>query len=387
MMVIIHLTSSRFFGGPERQMLELARTLHPPYQTIFLSFYEGGRCNLFLHEVLRSGFRGSPLANDTPFFRAAVRELASKLVRLGARVVCCHGYKANLLGMLAARRAGVPVLSVSRGWTGEDWKVRIYEGLDRLVLRLVDAVVCVSRGQARKVLDAGIRPERVVVIPNAVRVGRFADPRPETRRQLESLLSNKPRWLIGAAGRLSPEKGFDVLIEAARRVVQEEPAAGFMVFGEGVLRDALQAQIERCGLKGSFVLAGFRNDLDVVTPCFDVLAMTSHSEGLPNVLLESQAAAVPAVCTAVGGIPEIVTDGANGFLVADGDASAVADRLLRLLRSEEARRRMGRHGRDVVTGQFSFAAQAEQYQALFEHLVTRRRAAPCRNRRRPRSGA
>jgi glycosyltransferase involved in cell wall biosynthesis len=364
-MVIIHLTSSRFFGGPERQMLELARSLRPPYQTIFLSFYEGGRCNWFLHETRRSGFAGSPLVHDTPFLRAAVRELEKKIRRLGARVLCCHGYKADLLGTIAARRAGIPVVSVSRGWTGEDWKVRLYEGVDRFVLRWLDAVVCVSQGQARKVLDAGIRPERVVVIPNAIRVGRFEQPSAVSRQELYSLFPRKPRWIVGAAGRLSTEKGFDVLIESARLVARDEPGVGFLVFGEGVLREELQQQIDRCGLTGTFVLAGFRKDLDSLTPCLDVLVMTSHSEGLPNVLLEAQAAAVPAVCTAVGGIPEVLTDGLNGFLVADGDASAAAERILQLLRSEELRLEMGRRGREIVSANFSFEAQSRQYQSLF----------------------
>jgi glycosyltransferase involved in cell wall biosynthesis len=375
-MVIVHLTSSRFFGGPERQMLELASSLPPPYQTIFLSFYEGGRCNLFLHEAHRRGFAGAPLRNDTPFLRAAVRELVRTLRRLGVRVLCCHGYKADLLGALAARRAGVPALAVSRGWTGEDWKVRLYEAVDRLALRWADAVVCVSQGQARKILDAGIRPEKVSVIPNAIRLGRFAVPPPDSRRRLEELFPKRPRWIVGAAGRLSPEKGFDVLVEAARRVVLEEPAAGFVVFGEGALRDELSRHVARCGLTESFVLSGFRKDLDALTPSLDVLAITSHSEGLPNVLLEAQAAAVPAVCTAVGGIPEVVSDGRNGYLIPDGDAAAAGEKILALLRSEERRKEMGRHGREVVSAHFSFEAQAKQYQELFQRLVTSHRRAP-----------
>jgi glycosyltransferase involved in cell wall biosynthesis len=368
-MVILHLTSSRFFGGPERQMLELARTLPPPYQTVFLSFYEGGLCSRFLQEIWRDGFAGSPLVNDTPFFLAAIREMARNLRRLDVRVLCCHGYKADLLGMLAACRVGVPVVAVSRGWTGEDWKVRIYEGIDRFVLRRTDAVVCVSHGQACKVRDAGVRQEKIHVIPNAIRVGRFGGPQKDARRQLEALFPRQPRWVIGAAGRLSPEKGFDVLIEAARRVIKEEHDAGFVVFGEGVLRSELQRQIDQSGLRQSFVLAGFRKDLDALTPSFDVLAMTSHSEGLPNVLLEAQAAAVPAVCTAVGGIPEVLRDGDNGFLVPDGDAARVSERILTLIRSEECRREMGHRARELVSGQFSFEAQSQRYQELFRSLV------------------
>src|SRR5437588_3553437 len=100
-MNVVHLTASTFFGGPERQMLGLALQLPTPYHTVFISFAEGGRCRAFLEEVRRHGFEAVALVNDTPHFRAAVRELAERLRGVRADVLCCHGYKADLLGRLA----------------------------------------------------------------------------------------------------------------------------------------------------------------------------------------------------------------------------------------------------------------------------------------------
>src|SRR5262249_18027517 len=153
---IIHLTSSTFFGGPERQMLGLAQALGEGDRTAFFSFREGGRCRDFLGRARREGDEADELAHDTPHFRAAVRELTARLRRASADVLCCHGYKADLLGRPAARRAGVPVVAVARGWTAEDLKVRLYEALDRFALRWMDRVVCVSEGQAVKVRHAGV---------------------------------------------------------------------------------------------------------------------------------------------------------------------------------------------------------------------------------------
>src|SRR5262245_30624995 len=116
MRTIVHLTASAFFGGPERQMCGLAQSLPGGYRTVFILFSEGGRCEAFLGEARRLGVETLVLANDTPHLHAAVRELEGSLESIEADVLCCHGYKADLVGRPAARRLGIPVVAVSRGW-------------------------------------------------------------------------------------------------------------------------------------------------------------------------------------------------------------------------------------------------------------------------------
>src|SRR5579871_6217590 len=175
-MNIVHLTASLFHGGPERQMLGLAHELAETDQTVFLSFAEGGRCRQFLSTARHHGFEAIGLTNDTPRLWSAVREITSHLKDIQADVLCCHGYKANLLGRFAARRAKVPVVAIARGWTGESCKVRLYEGIDRFHLRWMDHVVCVSEAQAERVRRAGVRANRISVIHNAIDPGRFQEP-------------------------------------------------------------------------------------------------------------------------------------------------------------------------------------------------------------------
>jgi glycosyltransferase involved in cell wall biosynthesis len=370
-MNVVHLTASTLFGGPERQMLGLAGALAPECRSIFLSFSEGGRCGAFVAEARRQGFEAAALEHDTPHLRAATRELAAALRRVGADVLLCNGYKASLLGRIAARREGVPVIAVSRGWTAESWKVRFYEIADRINLRWMDRVVCVSEGQAAKVRRAGVSGERVVVIRNAIRAERFDDPDPAYRERLLRLFPKPPSRVIGAAGRLSPEKGFDVLIEAARRVLREDTAAGVVLFGDGALRGALERQIESAGLTGRFVQAGFRADLDRFIPWLDVMVLPSHTEGLPNVVLEACAAGVPVVATAVGGTPEVIEDGENGYLAPPGDANVLAGCVLAVLDAEDGGRAMGECGRRRVREEFTFEAQAAQYRQLFVEVTGR----------------
>ncbi len=366
-MVVVQLTSSRFFGGPERQMLGLAHGL--ACRSVFLSFAEGGHCQAFLEEARLEGFAAQALEHDTPHLRAAAEELTGHLHDLGAEILCCNGYKANLIGRIAARRARIPVVAVSRGWTRETWKVRLYETVDRLHLRCMDRVVCVSEGQAAKVRRCGVAAHRIVVIRNAIQSERFDDPEPDSRKRLLDYFIDPPGRIIGAVGRLSPEKGFAILVDAAKELARENPVLGFILFGDGVQRQDLSRRIAAAGLSRRFVLAGFRNDLDSLLPGLDALALSSFSEGLPNVVLEAFAAGVPVVATAVGGTSEVVDDGVNGYLVPPGEPEPMARRLRDLLASEERRRTMGRRGRRKVRADFTFAAQARAYARVFAELT------------------
>src|SRR5258708_7564361 len=126
-MMIVHLMASPFFGGPERQILGLARHLPPTYESVFLTFAEGGQCQAFLDQARSRGFEALALNHNYPYMRRAAREIADHLRRLHADVLCCSGYKPDIIGWLAARQAGIPVVSVSHGWTGATLKVHLNE--------------------------------------------------------------------------------------------------------------------------------------------------------------------------------------------------------------------------------------------------------------------
>ena len=210
---------------------------------------------------------------------------------------------------------------------------------------------------------------KVLAICDAVRAERFDAPDPSYRGRLESLFAEKPEVIVGAAGRLSPEKGYRFLVEAAAEVLKTHPQTGFVLYGDGPLRGDLTQQIETLGLHEKFLLPGFCHEIDRYYPQFDVFVLPSFTEGLPNVVLEAFAAGVPVVATAVGGTPEAVEDGVNGYLVPSGQAAPLADRIARLVADPEQRRAMGASGRQRVKEQFSFQHQAAAYKQLLESLL------------------
>lgn len=376
MMKVMHLTASRFFGGPERQMLGLADALSDHVETVFASFSEDGLNRGFLNKVEQAGFKAIDLVSDTPHVTAAMREVRALLRKLKIDVLICHGYKGGLIGCYAARKYNVPVIAVSRGWTGENWKVRFYEQIDRRMLRKMKKVVCVSDAQARMVKAAGIPQARIEVIRNAVLTDRFENPARVFRSKLLEMFPPSVRgeikFVIGAAGRLSPEKGFAVLIQACKYLASEvnDIDFGLVLFGDGVLRDELQRQIEAAGLSARVVLGGFTSELDNYMPHFDLFVQSSHTEGLPNVLLEAAAAGIPVVATDVGGTREVVVDGSTGLIVPPNEPQALAIRINELWGNGTLRAAMQAQAAKHIVQNYTFAAQATAYRRVFASVLS-----------------
>jgi glycosyltransferase involved in cell wall biosynthesis len=365
---VVHLTDSPFFGGPERQMLGLAVALPAHVHTTVLCFRDGGTSISFIERLRAAGVPARMLDHANPRFLAMLADITRELRAEQADVLVCHGYKADILGWVAARRLGVRVMSVSRGWTAHTWKVRINETLDRRMLHLMDRVVCVSEGQAEKVRAAGVPVDRVRVIHNSIDTSRF-DAIGNGRAELDRLFSLPPGLIVIAVGRLSPEKAFEHLIEAARVISSSLPDVGFVLVGDGPERERLTRLVRDAGLEARFVMTGFRSDVDRLISGADVLAQSSRTEGLPNVVLEGCAAGVAVVATDVGGTREVIRDGFNGLLVPPGEPDALAARLLDLLRAPERRALLGVRGREIVREQFSFARQSALYEALFDEII------------------
>jgi glycosyltransferase involved in cell wall biosynthesis len=373
---VVHLTASPFFGGPERVILDVIRTqaeLKFNIENRVISFRENGGCEPLIRELNQAGFNGIVLEHDMPHLVAAYKDLVRFFHCEKTNLVCAHGHKSRLLGWLAARRVGIPIVGVSHGWTWQDWKTSLYEHLDQWVHRRMDKVVCVSQGQAGKVARTGTPENRITVIRNAINPSRFHEtPDSGYRQQLRNFFETPPKWIIGAAGRLSPEKGYDILAEAVRLVVAEAPelSFGIVLFGEGFLRESLQTQIDHAKLTNRFKMVGFTSELDKFLPYFDLFVQSSRTEGFPCVNLEAMAAGVAVLATAVGGVPEQIISGETGLLVPPDDPTALANGLRQLIENEPLRRLFAEQGKHKTLTEFTCQKQAEQYWELFQCLCS-----------------
>ncbi|MGH2456417.1 MAG: glycosyltransferase, partial [Candidatus Limnocylindria bacterium] len=307
---------------------------------------------------------------DEPDDEAAVRELAAYLRRHEIDLVHAHMFRAEVLGVRAALAAGTPVIVA----TVHSSRVRSAGDVAALAALTpsMDRLIVPSAAIAAKVAAEGRGGASFAVIPNGVDLSRFDVPPPACglRRQL-----GVPRdgVLVGVVARLEPEKGHRHLLEAWPLVVAEAPHTWLAIVGEGseeaALRAAALALPARARERVSFT--GRRDDVAAITAELDIAVLPSLREAQGISVLEAMARRRAVVASAVGGIPEVVTDGASGLLVPPGEPAALAAALVRLACSPDLRRRMGEAGHATVVERFSIDAQVRRIQALYDEELDR----------------
>ncbi len=368
---IAHLIATNFYGGPEKQILSHARHLNSSrFRFVLISFVENGQPNEIIEKASQLGIDLVELHVGHAFDPRAIVRLKNLLQDKKIDLLCSHGYKANVLGRLATWIKGIPQIAISRGWTGENRKIKIYEALDKFFLRLNNHVVAVSHGQKEKILKLGINPKSVSVIHNAIDLALCDSGTDGVTKARADLGIPDDALFVASAGRLSPEKNYAAMIEVASQVCSQRDNVFFAVFGEGFLRTDLEIKIKKLGLERRFYLPGFSKNMQQVYREIDVFMLPSFTEGLPNVALEAFAAKKPIVATAVGGTPEVVQHGVSGFLTSPEDIEGMTGYLLELISDADQRKKMGEAGSRHVAEHFSYTEQTNKYGNLYNKILS-----------------
>jgi len=289
--------------------------------------------------------------------------------RIDAVVTVGTGGDRMFWGRLAGRLAGTPVILSALHSTGLPDRVEL---LNRLLAPLTDGFIAVARAHAKYLAEhEGCPPDRVYVVPNGVDVEKFRPRRPSAalRRRL-GIGEGTPVAAIVAA--LRPEKNHELFLNAAALVRRRMPEANFLVVGDGPRRRQLEAFAARLGLDGAVRFLGTRRDVAELLSLVDVLVLSSHMEANPVSILEAMAGEKPVVATRVGSVPETVLDGGSGYLVAAGDADAMAARIGELLSDRQQAAAMGRRGRRHVVEHWSCRQMVEGYQDLIAAIYQRK---------------
>ncbi len=308
-----------------------------------------------------------------------------KLYRLMRRekphIVHTHTATAGLLGRLAARLAGAPVIlhtfhgHVLRGYFGP-LRSKALVWMERFLARLSDRIVTVSEGQRRELARYGIAPlEKIAVVHLGFELEDLLaceSYRGELRREL-GLADDGYRYkLIGIVARLVPIKNHLLFLQVAKLVAEAVPQARFLVVGDGELRGELKAYARDLGLDERVLFTGWRRDLARLYADLDVVALTSINEGTPVSLIEAMAAGVPVAATAVGGVPDVVVDGETGYLVKAGDVEGMAEAVIDLLRNPEKAREMGQEGREAAYPKFAVQTLIANVEGLYAELLRKK---------------
>jgi glycosyltransferase involved in cell wall biosynthesis len=365
---VLHLRNSDLLGGPERLLLDQAKRASPGLETTLASFARPGEPHPFLEAAEAEGLRTRRIPQRGSYDPRVFARTRALLASLRPDVVVGHDYKANLALRRAARGLAIPRAAVVHGYTAENLKVRVFEALDRRTLRSADAVVAVSEASRDALVASGVPAGRIRVVENAVDAARV---RAEAAGGREAV---RAEWGVGARdlvvlalGRLSPEKGHRVLLDAF--LALPPGSARLVLVGDGAERGALEARAPK---DGRVRFAGWRTDAARCLGAADVFALPSLREGLPLAMLEAMAAGLPVVASRVGGVPGALAEGACGLLVPPGDAGALAEALARLLGDPALCRRLGEAGAARVRERHGAEGQAAALEAVYRSISRRR---------------
>jgi glycosyltransferase involved in cell wall biosynthesis len=359
---VAHLDTGRTWRGGQGQALLLMRELRARGVSQLLLAPSGPLAD----RALADGFereRWSP-ANELDVL--AISRARALLRRFAPDVVHCHSAHAHATGVPAARWAGVPAVVVSRR---VDFRVRTSPFSRMKYSMPVDRYLCISEGVRAAMLASGVPAARLSLVPSGVDLSevREAASRPApSLRTLAGLPSDCE--IIGTVASLAPHKNHALLLDAAREVVTARPRAHFVWLGEGECRAALERQRAALGLEARVHMLGFRDDALALMTQFDVFALSSYLEGLCTSLLDAQALGVPIVATAVGGIPEVVSDGKTGSLVRALEPSALARALIAALADPARRAAWAEAARGSVEA-FGIAHTAERTLAVYREVL------------------
>lgn len=365
-MKVLHLSAPTSLAGAERVILNYLENRDRGAFSVHIA-------SLLNHCRLDNSFTDVLAEMDLVCFKIPIgntgllwqiREVARIIRENGIDILHTHGYRADITGFIASRMAGIPVVATVHGWTPISLKLSCYEKLDRFFLKRFNTIHCVSRqlyDEFKRIVSDG---QRLAYLPNAVPSLKM----PIKQRVVARKHLNFPEEGIAilSVGRLSPEKGLDLLLEAFAVLCRNDDNICLVIVGDGPLKEALTSQVRQLGIESRVIFTGFLRNVDDWYAAADLFVLSSHTEGLPMVLLEAMATGLPVVTTAVGGIPDIICNGENGMLVPAGDVGAIVSAIGMSIKDTALRGRLSANARKTVETSFSVDKWVHDLEGIYQ---------------------
>jgi glycosyltransferase involved in cell wall biosynthesis len=374
---VLLLSTSLGLGGADRQILHLAQVLRANgYEVRLVSMTpieEMGQQALAAGLPIMSLNMRRGRADWQSFDR-----LVTLLRTWRPHLLTTFMYHANLMGRVAGKWAGVPLIVTSirserNGGAVRDWLIRLTNWMDH-------SCTTNSKQVADSLSRRGLLADRKArVIPNGVDIAGLSTSAGERQRVRDELGLVPGEFLWLAIGRLWEQKDYPTLLQAFQPLAAAP--ARLAIAGRGPLLDELERQAAQLGIASQVKFLGVRHDIAALLGAADGLVLSSAWEGMPNVVLEALAAGTPVVATQVGGVAEVVEAGKSGFLAPPRDPAALSQVMRQLMDlSTEQRRQMGVTGQAHVTAHYSLQAMAERWLALYEELMIQKGLSAFSNR-------
>ena len=362
---VLHITAPAQFGGLESVVVNLCSGLarRGMRQTVVSVTDVEPTDHPMIVALEKAGVTVIPVVLPARAYLRESRALARIVDELRPQVVHTHGYRSDVIGGRVALKAGLGSVATLHGFTARSLRGHVFEWLQLRALRRFDAVVGVSPGIVERARAAGVRADRLALIPNAWSGGGSTATREELRR---SLGIPDGTFAVGWIGRLSQEKGGDVFIDA---LAQWKPTGVVAsIIGDGRERAALEARAGERSVSHLIKWHGALREAGRLMKAFDAFVLSSRTEGVPMVLLEAMEAGTPVIATAVGGVPSVI-DSTEAVLVPSESPAALALALDRLRAAPDEARQRAENATRRLARQFAIDPWLDRYAEVYARVA------------------
>lgn len=306
-----------------------------------------------------------------------------KLIKLFKKnhydIVHTHLTKIGILGKIASRISGVPIIihglhgSAFQAFNSKllNWALIFFE---RITSKYTDAYISVSRILSKKYIKEGIgKRENHFTVYSGMNLDKFYYSRKKInrRKKLADLGISSDCFIIGNVATLEPRKGHKFLIDAFKKVIEKHKnkSIKLIIVSDGYERENLVNYVDKLNLKGKVIFTGYREDIEELMAIMDVFLLSSLREGLPRVLVQAAAVGIPLIAFNVDGVPEIIKNNYNGFLIRPKDVEELADRIIRYINNRELISLHGQRGREFVKDKWSIEDMVNKIDKIYKALI------------------
>lgn len=364
---ILHLISSSGLFGAENIVLTLGKNIQDnQFNSIVGAFHNNHDAkNEIIERARELGVETYSLTCNGRFDLGAVFRLKKYLVQNQIDVLHTHNYKSDVIGLIASKMAGIPVVATAHGFTDVSRAVSAYEKLDRWALKSFFKKVIVVTDSVLK----GFPADKKRIISNGINIGHYAVDGKKGAILRKKFHIAGGEILIGMIGRLSREKNQKMLLEAVYPIMRDNVDVKVIIVGDGPKRDELKQFGEARHMTDRIIFTGILQDTVPVYSAIDIFVLSSQTEGVPLTILEAMASEVPVVATRVGGVPNIIEDGQTGFLVDSKDTQALRGRIEELINDREKGQQLAKSAYIFVKDHYSEGKMSDAYKKVYREVL------------------
>lgn len=360
-MRVVHLIASSGLYGAEKWIFALMRAMESScFESIIVNLADSeGSLSEIVNSARERDFEAYDFYTGGKFNPFSILNLARWLKNNQIDIVHAHGYKSDVIGLLASRLASRKIISTPHGWSKEkDKKLQFYEKLDRSVFRFMD-YVCPLSQDILSSIKSGIGLHKVKLILNGVDIDEVFN-----EKAVTPPLSG--RFKIGYIGQLIERKNVATLIKALSILHSTGVEANLFIVGDGPEMHNLENFVNKLGLKNYVEFFGYRKNAISILKSFDVFVLPSLLEGIPRCVMEAMAAKVPVVASDIPGNRDLVTHDFNGLLYRVSDEKGLADALRGLLENPSLGAKFAKNAYKLVVERYSNRRMADEYALVYQ---------------------